>query len=199
LSSYVFVSPGSDPGMGRPLHDPILRSGVQPTMGSCRPDLRRMVKLGDQVFVISGSMGPRVGVQQYVIGGLVVDRIIDDQLAAYEQFPEHRLHYDADGNRSGNIIVNPDGLQHPKDHHPPESLQSRIKNYLVGRSPIVLESDREVALGREHSVQILAEVLDRPGARTVQDIVGRNWRKLSTDQANRLREALESLKKEARR
>lgn len=198
MSSYVFVSPGSDPGMGRPLHDPVLVGAAQPTMGSCRPDLRRMVRLGDQVFVISGSMGARTGVQQYVIGGLVVDRILDDQLAAYEQFPEHRLHYDDSGNRTGNIIVTPEGMQHPRDHHPPNTFQSRIKNYLVGRSPVVLESDREVALGREHSVQILAEVFDRPGARNVRDIVGRSWRKLSSDQADRLRDALLSLKKEAR-
>ena len=41
MSSYIFVSPRSDPGMGRPLDDPILRAGVRPTMGTCRPDLRR--------------------------------------------------------------------------------------------------------------------------------------------------------------
>ena len=198
MSSYVFVSPGSDPGMGRPLHDPYFGAGIQPTMGSCRPDLRRHVRLGDQVFVISGSMGPRKGVAQYVIGGLVADRILDDQLAAYREFPEHRLHYDADGNRSGNIIVTARGKQHPRDHHPPGTFQGRIQNYLVGKNPVVLESTKEISLAREHSVQILAEVLDVPGAVTVRDVVGRSWRKLSTDQANRLREALLDLKKEAR-
>jgi len=198
MSSYIFVSPGSDPGMGRPLHDPVFKAGTRPTMGSCRPDLRRQVRLGDQVFVISGSMGPRKGVAQYVIGGLVVDEIIDTQLAAYEQFPEHRLHYDQRGNRSGNIIVLPDGAQHPRDHHEERTFNSRIKNYLVGRDPVVISSQKEVELAREHSVQILAEVLDRPGARSMKDIVGRSWRKLSTEQANRLREALLSLKKEAR-
>lgn len=48
MSGYIFVSPGSDPGMGRPLTDPILRSGVRPTMGTCRPDLRRLVQLGER-------------------------------------------------------------------------------------------------------------------------------------------------------
>ena len=70
MSSYIFVSPRSDPGMGRPLDDPILRAGVRPTMGTCRPDLRRLVRLGDQIFVVSGSMGPAI--KQYVIGGLEI-------------------------------------------------------------------------------------------------------------------------------
>jgi hypothetical protein len=198
MSSYVFVSPGSDPGMGRPLHDPILASGVRPTMGSCRPDLRRNVRVGDQVFVISGSMGPKAGLSQYVIGGLVADRILDDQLAAYNEFPEYRLHYGSDGARTGNIIVNADGSQHAKDHHPADTFQRRIRAYLVGKDPVVIESPPEIALARERSVQILAEVLDVRGARTMRDVIGRNWRKLSAAQADRLRAALLDLKREAR-
>ena len=54
MSSYIFVSPRSDPGMGRPLDAPILRAGVRPTMGTCRPDLRRLVRLGD-VSVANGD------------------------------------------------------------------------------------------------------------------------------------------------
>jgi len=198
MSSYVFVSPGSDPGMGRPLHDPMLASGVRPTMGSCRPDLRRNVRVGDQVFVISGSMGPKAAVSQYVIGGLVVERILDDQLAAYEEFPECRLRYDSNGVRTGNIIVNADGSQHAKDHHSPDTLQRRIRAFLVGKDPVVIESAPEIALARARSVEILADVLDVPSARTVRDVVGRSWRKLSAVQADRLRAALLDLKREAR-
>lgn len=167
-------------------------------MGSCRPDLRRHVRIGDQVFVISGSMGPKAGVAQYVIGGLVAERILDDQLAAYDEFPEYRLQYDINGVRTGNIIVNADGSQHAKDHHPPDTLQRRIRAYLVGKDPVVIESPPEIALARARSVEILADILDVRGARTMRDVVGRSWRKLSPTQADRLRAALLELKREAR-
>ena len=193
MSSYIFVSPRSDPGMGRPLDDPILKSGVRPTMGTCRPDLRRLVHLGDQIFVISGSMGPAV--KQYVIGGLEIGQKLDDQLAAYEAYPEHRLHFDAAGQRSGNIIVTADGEHDPRDHH--DKFDKRIQNYLVGKNPVVLESPREVTLGRERSVDILADIFDKPGARTMREAVGR-MRRLSVAQAARLRQALIDLKREAR-
>ena len=193
MASYIFVSPRSDPGMGHPLDDPILREGARPTMGTCRPDLRRLVRLGDQIFVISGSMGPMV--KQYVIGGLEIDQKLDDQLAAYNDFPEHRLQFDAAGQRTGNIIVTADGRHHPRDHH--DNFDKRIKNYLVGRNPVVLDTPREVELGRDRSVALLAEIFDKPGARTVQQAVGR-MRKLSDAQASRLRQALFDLKREAR-
>lgn len=194
MPSYIFVSPGSDPGMGRPLTDPALRSGSRPTMGTCRPDLRRYVRTGDQIFVVSGSMGRYVN--QYVIGGLEVDSILDSQLAAYEQYPEHRLTFDEAGKRLGNIIVTPDGLHDPRDHH--DKFDTRIKNYLVGtNSPVVLETEREITLGRQRSLDILAEVFDRPAARNIREIVGRN-RRLTDEQADRIRQALLDLKREAR-
>jgi hypothetical protein len=192
MSSYIFVSPRSDPGMGRPLDDPILKAGVRPTMGTCRPDLRRLVRLGDQIFVVSGSMGPAV--KQYVIGGLEISQKLDDQLAAYEAYPEHRLRFDATGQRIGNIIVTADGAHDPRDHH--DNFDKRIRNYLVGTNPVVLETEREVELGRERSVELLAELFDRPEAKTMRQAVGR-MRKLSEAQADRLRSALLDLKREA--
>ncbi|MGS1019429.1 hypothetical protein [Burkholderia glumae] len=193
MSGYIFVSPNSDPGMGHPLADPILRSGVRPTMGTCRPDLRRLVKLGGQIFVISGSMGKQVN--QYVIGGLEVDSKLESQLAAYEQFPENRLSFDDAGHRQGNIIVTASGDQDPRDSH--TNFERRIRNYLVGKNPVVLETPREIALGREHSLRMLAEVFDRPRATNVREIIGR-MRKLSDAQVDRLRDALLEIKSEAR-
>ncbi len=192
MASYIFVSPRSDPGMGRPLADPILRAGVRPTMGTCRPDLRRLVSKGDQIFVISGSMGKQY--QQYVIGGLEIDTKLEDQLVAYRDFPENRLQ-DIAGQRLGNIIVTADGTQDPRDKH--SNFDTRIRNYLVGKNPIVLESNREIQLGRERSVDILADVFDKKAAHSIREIVGR-MRKLSDDQAGRLRAALLDLKREAR-
>jgi hypothetical protein len=193
MSSYIFISPGSDPGMGRPLADPILRAGSKPTMGTCRPDLRRLVKLGDHIFVISGSMGKRVN--QYVIGGLEIDSKLEDQIAAYDAFPENRLNFDESGQRHGNIIVTADGLHDPRDSH--GNFDKRIRNYLVGKNPVALETPREIELGRERSVSILSNVFDRPEATTIGQIIGR-FRKLSDDQAYRIRSALDDLKREAR-
>lgn len=192
MSSYIFISPKSDPGMGRPLADPLLTSGSRPTMGSCRPDLRRLVRPGDQIFVISGSMGPKH--RQYVIGGLEIAEKLEDQLAALQKFPENALRFDA-GKKMGNIIVTPDGYQHPQDTHKPESFENRIKNYLVGQNPVVLETPREVELGRERTIDILSSLFDRSGPRVAQ-IVGRH-RKLTDEQADRLRRELMDIKREA--
>lgn len=192
MSSYVFVSPRSDPGMGHPLADPLLTSGSRPTMGTCRPDLRRLVRPGDQIFVISGSMGPQH--RQYVIGGLEIAQKLDDQLAALREFPENALRFEA-GKKVGNIIVTPNGDQHPQDTHPSDTFEDRIKNYLVGRNVVVLESQREVELGRERTVDILSSIFGRSGPRVAQ-IVGRT-RKLTIEQADRLRSELLAIKREA--
>jgi hypothetical protein len=190
MPSYIFVSPGSDPGAGLALVDPML-SSARPTMGTCRPDLRRMVKPGDHIFVVSGSRGRTY--KQYVIGGMQIDEKLDDQLEALRRLPENVLSFDS-GHRRGNIIALPDGTQHPKDRH--SSFESRIKNYVLGKNPVVLETPKEVEIGRERSVDILSELFDRAGTR-IQQVMGRN-RKLSDAQAERLRRALEDIKREAR-
>lgn len=190
MPSYIFVSPGSDPGAGRALVDPMLSSS-KPSMGSCRPDLRRMVKPGDHIFVVSGSLGRTY--KQYVIGGMQIDEKLEDQLEALRRVPQNALRFDG-RNKAGNIIALSDGTQHPHDRH--SNFESRIKNYVLGKNPIVLETPREVELGRERSVDILSTLFDRQGSR-IQHVMGRN-RKLSDAQAERLRRALEDLKREAR-
>lgn len=191
MPNYIFVSPGSDPGAGLPLVDPILHAS-RPSMGTCRPDLRRMVSPGDHIFVISGSLGRAI--PQYVIGGMEIDRKLDDQLAALERYPENSLSFDGN-QRVGNIITLPDGTQDPRDHH--SKFESRIKNYLVGRNPVVLETPREVELGREYSINILSRIFGVRGHR-MQQVVGRS-RKLSSAQVDRLLRALDDIKREARR
>lgn len=190
MSSYIFVSPGSDPGAGRLLVDPILNV-AKPTMGTCRPDLRRMVKPGDHIFVISGSLGRSY--RQYVIGGMEIDEKLDDQLQALRLLPENALSFDGE-QKKGNIIAMPDGTQHPRDYH--SKFASRIKNYIIGKDPVVLETPREVELGRERSLDILSDIFGKEGTR-VQHVVGRS-RKLSDSQVERLRNALEEIKREAR-
>jgi hypothetical protein len=190
MPSYIFVSPGSDPGAGLALVDPMLSSS-KPTMGTCRPDLRRMVRPGDHIFVVSGSRGRTY--RQYVIGGMQIDEKLEDQLEALRRHPENALTFDGRQKR-GNIIALPDGTQHPRDRH--SNFESRIKNYILGKNPVVLETPREVEIGRERSVDILSELFDRSGSR-IQQVMGRS-RKLSDAQAERLRRALEDIKRDAR-
>ena len=190
MPSYIFVSPGSDPGAGRALVDPMLSSS-KPSMGTCRPDLRRMVRPGDHIFVISGSLGRTY--KQYVIGGMQIDEKLEDQLEALRRLPENALRFHGQ-QRCGNIIALPDGSHDPRDKH--DKFETRIKNYVLGKNQVVLETPKEIELGRERSIEILADVFDRPGHR-VQQIVGRH-RKLSDAQVDRLRRALEDIKREAR-
>ncbi|WP_143752162.1 hypothetical protein [Burkholderia sp. SRS-W-2-2016] len=189
MSSYIFVSPGSDPGAGLPLVDPIL-TAAKPTMGTCRPDLRRMVTPGDHIFVISGSRGLRH--QQYVIGGMEIDEKLEDQLEALRRHPQNALRFVGE-QKEGNIIALPNGAQHPRDNH--SGFDRRIKNYVIGKNAVVLQTPAEVTLGRQRSVDILSEIFDRKGDR-VQHIVGRN-RKLTDIQTERLLEALKEIKREA--
>ena len=190
MPSYIFVSPGSDPGAGLALVDPMLSSS-RPTMGTCRPDLRRMVKPGDHIFVISGSRGRSL--PQYVIGGMQIDEKLDDQLEALRRVPENALHFDGE-QRRGNIIALPDGTQDPRDRH--SKFETRIKNYVLGRNPVVLETPKEVEIGRDRSVRILSRLFNVEGER-MQQVVGRG-RKLSPVQVDLLRYALEDIKREAR-
>lgn len=195
MPSYIFVSPGSDPGAGLQLVDPMLSSS-RPSMGTCRPDLRRMVKPGDHIFVISGSRGRTI--PQYVIGGMQIDKKLNDQIEALRHRPENALRFDGN-QRTGNIIALPDGTQHPLDEHDKrdrEKFEDRIKNYILGKNPVVLETPKEVEIGRDRSVGILSNIFDVPGHR-MQQVVGRG-RKLSNAQVDQLLRALDDIKREAR-
>jgi hypothetical protein len=190
VKGYIFVSPGSDPGAGKILTDPIL--GPRPTMGACRPDLRKHVQSGDRIFVVSGSTR---GFSQYIIAGFEIDQKLD-ALTAYAQFPEHRLRLGETGQKEGNIIVTPDGQHNPLDEH--DQFDKRIQNYLVGRNPVALEKSKEIELGRERSLELLREIFNRPGARTVQGVIGRA-RKLDERQIEKLLDGLNAIKAEAAR
>jgi hypothetical protein len=152
------------------------------------PNIRRAVELGDYIFVVSGKVST---VQQYVIGGMRVAEKIN-ALAAYRRLPENRLHRNADGDIWGNIIVNRQGLQHPLDHHPAARFEERVKNFIIGADPVVLENEREVTLGRSQSLDKLSSVLGKRGNRVI-DVISR-WSKLSESQVEELLAWLQGIK-----
>jgi hypothetical protein len=105
--------------------DPYL--GPCPTLGACRPDIRRQLEKGDHIFVISGRL-PEVS--QFVMGGFEIDSKIP-AIEAYCLYPDLRLRMREDGQTTGNIIVDAEGKQHELDNH--TSFDSRIRNYVIGK------------------------------------------------------------------
>jgi hypothetical protein len=184
----IFITrSGYDPQLGSHIKDPYL--GTNPTLGACRPDIRKQLKAGDHIFVISGKV-PQAS--QFVIGGFEVKAKIP-AIEAYGQFPELRLHQLEDGQLTGNIIVSPNGEQHHLDQHSPETFQRRIKDYVIGTNPIALTTDDEIAKGRQQTMGALREIFRRHGTSPIE-IVGRWGKALTEEQIALMRDWLLSLK-----
>jgi hypothetical protein len=185
MNGFIYTMyAGADPGHGWIMNDPSV--GKTPTLGACVPNIRRSVEIGDWIFAISGRVA---GAQQFVVCGFRVNEKIN-QLTAYARFPENRLHRGPNGQLVGNIIVNPDGTQHPEDKH--ANFERRLENYIVGGESIVLDTPVEFERGRVETVAVLSRIFGRKGNR-VFDIIGRS-RKMNVHQVEELCGWLESLK-----
>ncbi len=186
MNGYIYtLYAGADPGHGWEMNDPIF--GAKSTLGACVPNIRRSVREGDWVFVVSGRVR---GERQFVVGGFKVNEKID-QLTAYNRFPENRLHRAANGQLLGNVIITADGKQHPEDTH--QNFERRIENYIVGGEPVALASPAEMDRGRAETLAVLGRIFGRDGNR-VFDIIGRS-RKMEQQQVEELRAWLEALKR----
>ena len=191
MKGYIYISgSGTDPGARRNMNDPLLFSRT-PTLGACMPNIRRLVLPGDFIFAVSGKVP---AIQQYVVGGMEVAEKID-ALAAYERFPENRLQTGAEGLLEGNVIINAQGNQHPLDRHNPNTFEDRINNFIVGVNPVALETDREVAMGRDQTLPKLSELLGKRGNRVI-DIMSR-WAKLDEAQVHDMLSWLQGIKASA--
>lgn len=191
MKGYIYITgTGADPGLYNNLDDPLF--GDPPTLGACMTNIRQFVEPGDYIFVVSGSVP---AAQQYIIGGMRVAEKID-HLAAHGRFPQNRLRQDANGLVRGNIIVDPDGKQHPLDHHKPDTFDQRIKNFIVGDESAALQTQREVEIGRERTLRKLSDMFNTAGNRPI-DIMGRT-RKLDEQQVLGLMDWLRGIKSEAK-
>ena len=54
IGKIFITSSGYDPELGRQVHDPYL--GPRPTLGACRPDIRRQLKEGDEPRLLLDSV-----------------------------------------------------------------------------------------------------------------------------------------------
>ncbi len=190
IGKIYVTSTGGDPEKGSHVKDPYL--GPNASLGGCRPDIRRTVQKGDQVFVVTGKVP---GVAQVVLGGFEVAEKIS-AIEAYERFPEQHLRLRPDGQVTGNVIVNADGRQHELDHHPKKRFDQRIQNYLVGINPIALLTLEELEEGRLWTLDILRDVFQKKG-NSIREIMGR-CRNLTEKQVIKLRELLDAVKNKAR-
>jgi hypothetical protein len=187
----IFVTgSGCDPVKGKHIKDPYL--GPKPSLGACRPDIRRQVQKGDHIFVVSGKV---LSFPQVVLGGFEVAEKIS-AIEAYERFPEQRLRLLPNGEVTGNVIVSAESRQHALDHHDQGTFDRRIENYLVGTNPIALLTLEEIAEGRLWTLEILQEVFGKKG-NSVRQIIGR-CRNLTEIQVYRLRMLLDEVKNSAR-
>src|SRR5437773_7910202 len=139
----IFITrTGYDAEFGKLVKDPYL--GDRPSMGACRPDIRKKLGKGDQIFVVSGKVP---GTNQFVLGGFQIEEKIT-AFEAYDRYPEQRLHVEA-GQLAGNIIVDEAGRHHRLDDH--NSFEKRVQHYIVGTNPVALETHEEIAEGREQT------------------------------------------------
>jgi hypothetical protein len=183
----IFITrSGYDPQLGKHVKDPYL--GETPTLGACRPDVRRKLSKGDHIFVISGKVPDA---PQFVMGGFEIEEKVS-ALDAYRLFPDLRLRRLEDGQLTGNIIVDSQGRQHPLDNH--DGFDRRIENYVIGRDLVSLTTDDEIALGRDETLDVLRDVLRRNGRKPVE-VVGRWGCNLTEDEIMQLREWLQRIKK----
>lgn len=182
----IFITrTGYDPQLGKHIKDPYL--GGIPSIGACRTDFRKQLNVGDHLFLISGKVK---NANQFVVGGFEIAEKMH-AMEAYHKFPEQRLHLRDDGQLAGNIILNGSGLQHELDDHP--NFDNRIKNYVVGRNKIALETDEEIELGRRETMEALQEIMKKKGDRPI-DVVGRWGSRVNEQQISSLRDWLSSLK-----
>ena len=168
MKGYVYkMFQGADPGAGWQMTDPLF--GATPTMGACRPDIRRAVEKGDYIFPISGRV---TNVLPHVVGAFAVDEKIN-ALAAYSRFPQNRMTQDESGHLSGNIIVDAKGEHLPFDYH--ENHLRRIDNYIVGTEPIYFDQQGEIEKAKAETVLMLNSIFGK-NETSVFKIIGRGRR-----------------------
>lgn len=187
----IFITrTGYDPEHGKHVKDPYL--GPQPTMGACRPDIRKQLEVGDHIFTVSGKVKDH---NQFVLGGFSIAEKISASEAS-QRFPEQQLKKKEDGQLTGNIVVDQSGRQHELDTHRPKTFQSRIKNYIVGTNPLYMATHKEISLCRLETLDALQEILGRKGDSPFA-VVKRYGSPLSEQQVLRIREWLTDIKRRA--
>jgi hypothetical protein len=191
MRGKIFITrSGYDPARGKHIKDPYL--GDMPTMGACRPDIRRRLEIGDHIFTISGKVP---GLNQFVMGGFEIAQKISTA-EAHRRFPTQKLRRRKDGQLTGNVVADSRGRQYRIDDHRHDTFGNRLDNYVVGCNPIILATEAEVELCRQQTLDALHEILKRNGS-SAKEVVTRFGADLTERQILELREWLQRLKESA--
>ena len=126
------------------------------------------------------------------MAGFEVARKITAQ-QAFDEFPDRHLHLRPDGQLTGNVVVDAQGKQHPLDGHKADTFDQRLPNYIVGKNPLILSSDEEVARGRAETMEALQEIMKKKGA-TPKEVIGRWGSSVTEKQVIQFQEWLKRLK-----
>lgn len=186
MKGYIYTMyKGADPAAGWELNDPIFK-GI-PTMGSCRPDIRRRLDVGDYIFAISGKV---IDVRQHVVGGFQIDQKID-QLTAFNRFPENRLQIAENGSILGNVIIDGQGNHISFDKH--TNFENRLKNYLVGKNPVYFDNQQEINAAKAESLEIINSIFEKK-ENSIFNVVGRFGKKMNDSQVQVLLEWMNKIK-----
>jgi hypothetical protein len=188
IGKLFITRSGYDPQLGRHVKDPYL--GDKPSLGACRPDFRRQLKIGDYVFTVSGKVP---GAPQFLMGGFEVAAKVHAN-DAFRMFPEQRLHRLRNGQLDGNVIVNGRGSRHRLDNH--DGFERRLDNYIVGKNPIALSTPEEIDQARKETLDVLRDVLLRDG-KTAHEVITRFGRTLTAEQVQTLLVWLRGIKRVA--
>ncbi len=187
MKGEIFITrTGYDPQLGKHIKDPTL--GPVPTLGACHPDFRKKLQEGDHLFVVSGKIQRA---NQFIMGGFEIEAKID-ATEAYKMFPENRLRMRPDGQLTGNIIVDSTGMQHSLDDH--KTFQNRTPNYVVGTNLLALESDSEIEMGRQETMEVLRTIFQK-NSKTPFELIGHYGKSLNERQILEIRDWLDALKK----
>jgi len=189
----IFITrSGYDPQVGKHIKDPYL--GPRPTLGACRPDVRRLLQVGDHIFVISGRVPD---VNQFVMGGFEIASKIP-ATEAYHAFPELRLRRLKDGQLTGNIIVDSRGEQHALDDH---SNAHVFPNHPVGierlRAIFHIKSARGGVLRLHVDADPQRLQLHEPSSQRDNHLTGNTLSTMRRDNVNPFQLALASMARRA--
>ena len=82
-------------------------------------------------------------------------------------------------------------MQHELDDH--NNFENRIKNYIIGKNKLSLETDGEIERGRQETMDALQDIIRKKGNAPIE-VVGRWGCQIDERQIKELRNWLSSIK-----
>ena len=95
------------------------------------------------------------------------------------------------GNSLAILFLTMKGCSIELDNH--NNFENRIKNYIIGKNRVVLETDDEIERGRKETMEALQDIIQKKGDSPIK-VVGRWGSQIDEKQIIDLRNWLSSIK-----